>query len=421
MEEVLNREKPMELIKLDQTYKDELLEVWKIAFEGDEEFGDELCTHFFNQADLWQYAYGWVEDNKLVSTYLSLDVKVFIRNQEFRGHYIDGLATLPSHRGKGLIHKQMLNDAKECLQSHIPIMLVDPSRDSFYRKFGFEFAIDQYRIGIDESFYSPTEYNSQYTVKADIIAGNRELQSAYKVMNEWFFKHARYNEMKWPKCYEDIKFKRNDITIAVAYDINKQPCGYMLYSIEDKRMFIESFRYVHMDGFYALKQYMMSLEKDIIEFIFNSIPEDFPIDLLTKDIVRPEKKLYFGSWISRMIRIVDFKGFLEGVIEKAPRNPICIHIVDDIVAENEGFYMILPSGKIEKYDSGVEDVTAAISDIVPLLTGLRSAKELYYKGKLKVNESGEIQQSYAVPSSINELDYILPKVTTFSADEYLAP
>jgi len=408
----------MELVKLDKGFKDEFLEVWRATFE--EDFGDELCNHFFNQDDLWEYAYGWIENNKLVSTYLSLDVNVLIRNKEFKGHYIDGIATLPSHRRKGLVHKQMLNDAKQCLENNIPLMLVDPSRDSFYRKFGFEFALDKHRITVDKNFCSQGKYDGEYTVKAGIISDNTELQLAYKDMNDWLFKNSQYNEMKWPKCYEDIKFKRKDISIAVTFD-NNRPCGYILYTIEENNMIIESFRYLNLDGFYSLKEYIMSLDENIMNFMFRSVPEDFPIDLLLKDLGRPEKKMFFGSWISRMIRIVDFKGFLERLIEDKPKNPICIHIKDDIVTENEGFYTILPNGKVEKQRSCDSDLTATITDIVPLLTGLKSAKELYYKGKLKVRENEVIDQSYIVPDIIREIDSILPKVTTFSADEYLAP
>lgn len=411
----------MEQIKLDKRFKDEFLEVWKVAFEEDEEFENELCNHFLNQEDLWQYAYGWIDNGKLVSTYLSLDVNVLIRNKKFKGHYIDSLATLPSYRRKGLIHKQMLRDAKHCFKNNIPLMLVDPSRDSFYRKFGFEFAFDQYRVTVDRNFCSQTEHSSSYTVKADIIADSSELQLAYKDITECFFKHPRYNEMRWPKCYEDIKFRRKDINIAVAFDENNLPCGYILYTREENNMILESFRYLNLDAFYALKKYMISLDESINNFVFRSIPKDFPLELLIKDLGRPEKKLFFGSWISRMIRIIDFRGFLERIIEYAPKNQIYIHIIDDIIMENEGFYRILPSGEVKKESSGNIDVTATITDIVPLLTGLKSAKELYYNGKLKVSRDKTIEPYNKIPEIITEIDRILPKVTTFSADEYLAP
>ncbi|MBV1758529.1 MAG: GNAT family N-acetyltransferase [Dethiosulfatibacter sp.] len=411
----------MELVKLDKGFKDELLEVWKIAFEEDEGFNDELCGHFFNHENLWECAYGWIDNNKLVSTYLTLDVDVLIRNKEFKGHYIDGLATLPSHQRRGLINEQMLKDAKYCFKNNIPLMLVDPSRDSFYRKFGFEFAIDKHRIVLDKNFCSREDYKPKYIVKADIIAENSELQQAYKDMNEWLFKNSSYNEMKWPECYEDIKFKRRDMTIAVAFGKSNKVCGYMLYSREGNNVRITSFRYRDLNAFYGLKEYMLSLDENIESFSFLSIPQDFPIDLMLKDLGRPEKKLYFGSWISRMIRIIDFKGFLEGVIEKAPKSPICIHIKDHIIAENEAFYTILPCGEVKKESSGKSDVTTTITDIVPLLTGLKSARELYYYGKLKVSENESVEQFQPVAEVIKQIDEILPKVTTYSADEYLAP
>lgn len=414
----------MKRIQLHKGYKKELLHVWKIAFQEEEEFEKELCKHFFNQEDLWNYTYGWIDNEQLVSTYIGLDVEVLIRNKSFKAKYIDGLATLPSHRGRGLVHTQIIDEAKKCLEQGISYLLLDPSRDSFYRKFGFEYGIGQYRITVDRSFCSQMGLNrtETYTVEADSIAKNAMLQVAYKEMNEWLYNNSRYNEMKWPPCYEDIKFKRDDITIVAVFDESNRPCGYILYSIEGRRMVIESFRYFNLDAFYALKKYMMSLDKEINQFVLKSIPEDFPIDLLITDLGRPEKKHLFGSWISRMVRVVDFQDVLERLIETAPIQPVCIYIKDDIINDNEGYYTISPDGNVQKEKRGRSDVSASITDIVPLLTGLKSARTLYYDGKLKVTGKDTIEQSFAaLPEIIKEIDAILPKITTFTGDEYLAP
>lgn len=411
----------MELIKLEKQYKGELLKVWREAFQEDEEFESALSQHFFNQDDLWNYAYGWVDNEQLVSTYLSLDVSVTIRNKEFKGHYIDGLATLPSYQGRGLIHKQMKNDARRCRENQIPLMLVDPSRDSFYRKFGFEFACDQYRISIDRNFCSAATEQTGYTVKSDVIAENLDLQQAYKELNDYFFINSPYNELRWPACYEDIKYKRNDIKLVVTFNEDKQPCGYILYSADGNNMLVTAFRYKTLAAFYTLKNFMLSMDESINQFVFTSIPENFPLSLFLEDLGRPEKKLYFGSWMSRMIRIVDFSFFVENLITEPPKQEVSFSMKDEVLIENNHNFTLLPSGKVVKQAGDKIDVTATISDIVPLLTGLKSATELYFQGKLIVKEEDTVQQSREVPEIIKELDRLFPKLTTFSADDYLAP
>ncbi len=172
---------------------------------------------------------------------------------------------------------------------------------------------------------------------------------------------------------------------------------------------------------YRLKHDMLDIDEEITSYTLNSMPQDFPLDLLLQDICRPEKRLYPCSCMTRMMRIVDFQTVLEQLITKKPEIPICIAIEDTIIKENNGFYTLLPSGRVIR-ESCEPFVSSTITDIVPLLSGLKSAEALYYNGKIRVNDIRNVGQNmYTVPSIIKTLDSILPKVTTYNADEYLAP
>jgi predicted acetyltransferase len=413
----------MEIIKLNESFKMEFLKVWRDSFLDTQTFEEEFSMRFFSQEDLWNQAYGWVDHGKLISTYLSLDVKVIIRKKEFSAHYIDGIATLPEYRNKGLLFTQMLNDAKGCLENNIPLMLLDPARDSLYRKFGFEFALDKYTTFIPREFlYETKDYEFNYKVNSDFLSKNQKLQCDYKEINRWFWSNSRYNEMKWPKCYEDVKFLDYEIKVVVAYDNNNEPMAYALYTIEKDKMYIKSYRYINLYGFYAIKNFIFNIDKEIVGFDLESIPEDFPLDLLITNRWATDKFLTHRKMISRMARIIDFKGLLEKLIVDSPRRTISIYIKDDILIENTGTYVISTDGSVVKEDSRMYEVSATISDFVPLITGLKSAEELYFNGKLKVNDMQNICQSpRSVPNVIKEIDYILPKDITYNADEYLAP
>ncbi|QUI24155.1 GNAT family N-acetyltransferase [Vallitalea pronyensis] len=410
----------MELVRLNIDKKHELLKLWEVAFEEDEIFEDSLCEQFFSQLDLWHYTYGWLHKDKLVSTYMTLDVDVRIRNKVLKAHYIDGIATLPTYRRQGLVHKQMYEDAMRCREHHIPIMLVDPSRDSFYRKFGFEFAMDKYKILLDRDFFQTNALEKT----GNVVKGqmdNNELKQAYQFINQWLWQHSRYNEMLWPPCYEDIKYKRDDYKLAVAHNDDGKPIGYIIYAIHNQEIVIESIRYVTLGALYVLKHYMLNIDEEISTYVLNSIPQDFPLDLFLKDIGRPEKRLKPYSCMTRMMRIVDFQVALEALIIQKPEIPICMAIEDTIIKENSGFYTLLPSGRIIRKSCECF-VSSTIEDIVPLLSGLKSAETLYYNGKIRVNDVRNVEQNiYKLPRIIKVLDSILPKVTTYNADEYLAP
>lgn len=410
----------MELIRINKNQREDFKKVWQIAF--DDEFSEDFCTSFFELEDLWDYAYGWVEGEKLVSTYLSLDVKVLIRNKEFSAKYIDGVATIPEYRRQGLIQNLMRQDAVDCIKKDIPIILLDPSKDSFYRKFGFEFALSKCRIRVDKEFCSKDDKGSNFIVKKDIIANSKELQAGYLELNKWFWENSNYSELKWPKCYEDIKFLREDINIAVAYSSSNTAIGYIIYQIEESSMVIEYFRYKNLDGFYALKNFIISDIKEVKDFVFNSVPEDFPFELMLQDVSRPEKRLVLCNWTSRMARVINLSELLNTLIEKAPQKQLSIFVKDDILKENEGYYVISTKGKVTKETEAKPDIITTINDIVPLLTGLKSAEELYRQERLKVMEDEAlVKGARFIPEVIKELGDLLPKITTFSADEYLAP
>lgn len=408
----------MKFTQLDASYKKELLALWKIAFDEDEDFDDDICHAFFSHPDLWKHTYGMSDNGKLVSTYMSIPVMILIREKKFEATYIDGLATLPEYRRRGLIHQQMLDDAKRCIHNNISLMLVDPSRDSFYRKFGFEYAFDKFRISFDNTFLKDNTATSS-TIKSSKLSDS-SIQDDYKVINKWLYDNSRYNELIWAPCYEDIKFKRDDISISLAYDKDSMPSGYMLYTIEDDNMIIESFKFTSLDAFFALKSYMSQNNK-IKQYVFKSIPQNFPLHLLVKDISRPEKRLLLTSCMTRMMRITNLEKVLERLIHNCPKAPICIYIWDDIITENSGYYTISIDRKVTKSYIGNMDCKINITDIVPLLSGLKSAKELYYSDMLKVNVMDVSQSRDSLPNVISELDTILSKTVTFSADEYLAP
>ncbi|SFB07687.1 GNAT family N-acetyltransferase [Clostridium frigidicarnis] len=413
----------MELIRLNENFNKEFLKVWRNSFLDTQTFEEEFSMRFFSQDDLWNQAYGWIDDGKLISTYLSLDVKVLIRNKEVRAHYIDGIATLPEYRNKGLVFTQMLNDAKKCLSNNIPLMLVDPARDSLYRKFGFEFALNKYATLIPRDFlYETKDYKFNYKISSGFLSKNKKLQCDYKELSNWFWQNSRYNEMKWPKCYEDIKFLDYEVKIVVAYDDNDKPIAYALYNIGKTRMYIKSFRYMNLNGFYAIKNFILNIDNEITSFYFSSIPEDFPLDILISNIWANDRFLSHNRMISRMARIIDFRGLLEKLIVFPPKREISIYVKDDKLESNTGAYIISMDGKVMKEEKIDCEVITTIHDFVPLLTGLKSAEELYYNGKLKVGLNENIQQSnLLIPDCIKELTYILPKSVTYNSDEYLAP
>jgi len=160
----------MEKRKLDKNYAAAALEVWRAAFAGDEEFDTDFCMRFFSQDNLWQQSNCWLDGDKLISTYFSLNVELLVRNKHLTARYIDGIATLPEYQGRGLVTNCMTDDISECYKMGVDLMLTDPARDSIYRNVGFEYSIDKYNATIPISYFKSETQESNYSVKVEILS-----------------------------------------------------------------------------------------------------------------------------------------------------------------------------------------------------------------------------------------------------------
>ena len=414
----------MEKKKLDKSYAAEALDVWRIAFAGDEIFDTDFCMKFFSQDNLWEHSICWLDGGKLISTYFSLEVGLLVRNTWLSGRYIDGLATLPEYRRRGLISKCMTDDIVFCYQNGIDLMLVDPSRDSFYRHVGFEYAIDKYETSVNISYFIANDTKPECSLKVDTLAG--ELRGDYEAVNAWLWENSRYNEMKWPACYEDFKFTRDDIFIAISYDKDSKPKGYMLYELDSGNIYVLSIRFACLEALYALKHHIMTLP-NLKYCKFLSLPPDFPLELMVKDMCRPEEAVILKRDRTRMARIINFDALLKKLSVTWPDSPVLLRIKDSILPQNDAFFLISPNGEIQRFNSGgsvpaLEFITMSITDAAPLLCGMTSAAELYYSGRLSTSDSQKVSQSrHDLPEIVRMIDKILPKITTFNADEYLVP
>ena len=412
--------------KLDKRYAAETLKVWRIAFEGDEEFENtDFCMKFFSQDNLWEHSNCWLDGDKLISTYFSLEVELLVRSKQLTGRYVDGLATLPEYRRKGLITKCMTDDIVSCYQNGIDLMLVDPSRDSFYRQVGFEFAIDKYETTVNISYFKPNDKKTKYSVETDVLSG-KKLRNDYRAVNRWLWEHSRYNEMKWPASHEDIKFMRDDIRIALTYDENDNPQGYMLYELNSNNIYVLSIRYTCLEALDALKQYIMKLP-DLKYCRFLSIAVDFPIEAMVKEMGRPEEFIKLKRDKTRMVRIINFDALVGKLLAAWPDSPVVLRIKDSILPHNDAYFVIQPEGKIQRFSSidprpETDFITMSITDTAPLLCGMTSAAELYYSGRLIVSDSRNVSQSrHELPAIVRKIDDMFPKTITFNAEEYLTP
>lgn len=410
----------MELIRLSKEYKEQLRKVYNLVFE--DAFGEEHCEFCLNHEDFWKQTYGWIDEERLVSTYTSIDIDVQFKKKSFKARYLDGVATLPSYRKQGLIDKMFFEDIERCKKEEIFIILLDPFKHSYYKRIGFEVSTESNSIEMDFDLLSKESKSCYYKVDMDYLKDSKKLQNDFKEINKWLWDNSPYNEMKQPPSYEETRYKHDNIHIAIVYDENSSPDGYLVYTEENRTLNIYSCRYKSLNAFYAMKKYISSYKDQVTKLKFSKVPEDFPIGLLVDDYWRINEKVTITKNLSRMMRIIDPKYVIGKLLDNHPKNKIYMKIKDELIEKNNGIYEISPNEEVEKIDKSNEnkyktDIEISIGDIVPLLTGRKSALELYYEGKLKVTDSDDIYHSVNhIPDIIKELDKMFCKTIAYNAE-----
>src|SRR5699024_3341830 len=192
--------------------------------------------------------------------------------------------------------------------------------------------------------------------------------------------------------------------IAIAYNEENQPEGYVLYEVTANTFTVRDMTYVSRDGWRLLLQFIANHDS-MIEQVKMSVPENDNLPLLA-DEPRFEQKIvpYF------MARIVDVFTFLkdypfQGGIHQA----VTIQVEDDFFPENSGVYQISKHGEVTSVLSGSvksgNGIHCTVQSLTMMLLGYKRPVELYQAGLIE----GEQEQ-------MEHLEQLIPEQQTFFAD-----
>ena len=406
----------MELIKLDKSHKDQLEKLLKFSFPPEGEQDIEWANLIIKNEKIWDEAYGFFDGDTLTSTYGSYSGQVMIRGEIFDVKFIENVATLPTYRKKGLVRKGLIKELEKNCDSKFHFLGLGPFKHEFYRNLGFENAMDSKKLDLDFDFLSKkTDYRG-YTTKMGKLKEAPTLRDDIAKINKWFWEHSRYNLSKEHGLFTETYIQMSKKYIAVAYNENSEPKGYIVYFEKDTMLKIEIMQFIDLQAFYALKQFLLSYQDQVKKIHFFTIPPDFPIDLFIENYWLTGKKCSFQDNPWNMFRIVNLEKVLSKICKEFPDQDIYLEVSDDLLKKNNGIFLFSKS-KIERVESysGKIDASISIGDLVPLVTGRKSSFELYLNGKLTVPGKETIHNSKNIaPQIIEKFDKIFPKVDTYS-------
>ncbi|MHA1474066.1 MAG: GNAT family N-acetyltransferase [Promethearchaeota archaeon] len=406
----------MELIKLNKSHKESLQKLLKFSFPPEGEQDTEWANLIIKNEKIWDEAYGFLDGDNLVSTYGSYSSQLKIRGEIFDVKYIENVATLPTYRKKGLVRKGLIKELEKNCDSKFHFLGLGPFKHEFYRNLGFENAMDSKKLDLDFEFLSKKTDFKGYRTKMGKLKEAHNLRDDIAKVNKWFWEHSRYNLSKAHELFTETYIQMSKKYIAVAYNENSEPKGYIVYFEKDTMLKIEVMQFVDLQAFFSLKQFLRSYQDQVKGIHFFSIQPDFPIDLLIENYWLTGKKCSFQDNPWQMLRIVNLEKVLSKICKELPDQDIYLEVSDNLLNNNNGIFLFSKNKfeRVETYSEKI-DASISISDLVPLVTGRKSSFELYLTGKLSVPGNEIVSNSKNLaPQIIAEFDKIFPKVNTFS-------
>ena len=295
--------------------------------------------------------------------------------------FVTSVCTYPEYTGNGIMKRLMYQSLVHMRERRQPFAMLFPYSIPLYRKLGWEIISDKIT----------------YTVKDRQMPSNAEAPGFVRRVdwdNEDFMRlHERFasvthgclfrNSLAWEEYW---RWDKDDTVVAIYYDVQNTPSGYMVYLIKDDIMYIKEMIYLNREAQEGLWEYIRAHDSMIDEGHGNSYyNEPIAFDMDDGDIREMIRPYIMG-------RIVDVEQFLL-LYRCDPREKgVCfaLEITDSFLPWNNRTVSV----RFEKGRCSLTEETAqyrvglSISTLSTLLLGYKTAAKLYRLGRIDADEAG---------------------------------
>lgn len=322
---------------------------------------------------------GSFDRNELVSQIAVYPIKMNIYDAVYPVGFITSVCTYPEYTGKGIMKRLMYQSLQHMRQKQQPLALLYPYSIPLYRKMGWEIISNKI----------------SYTVKDRQIPSKASAPgSVHRVNweNEDFRNlHAQFasathgclfrNVLAWEEYW---RWDEDDTVVAIYYDVEENPTGYMVYLIKDDVMYIKEMIYLNREAQEGLWEYIRAHDSMIDEVRGNSYFSD-PIAFEMDDgDIRESIRPYI------MGRIVDIEQFFPKYRcdQTAEDAIIGFEIEDKFLPWNNKMISVqFHKGTCTLTDIQPKHcVKLSIATLTTLLMGYKTAAKLYRMGRIAGNE-----------------------------------
>ncbi|MCD7034421.1 GNAT family N-acetyltransferase [Metabacillus sp. GX 13764] len=378
----------MKVIKLNENWYEEALKLSEYAFQY--KVPEEEKEKLFDMMKEHHELYGILDGDELAANMHFLPLEVFLGGKKMRMGGLAGVATYPEYRRQGHVREMLEFTLQKLKEEGYPLSMLHPFKVSFYRKYGWELFSDRLVSTLtseDLTVHKKVEGTVKRVAKE---AHNSEIDLLYDAFAEPFAGMLVRDRAWW----ENSVYR--DYTLGVYYNKEKQPKGYILYKVKDKKMTAAEFVPLNEEARHGLWNFICQHDSMIKELVMITHKDEPIFHLLPDPRIKAEIKPYF------MARIVDAEAFLKEYPFKEGK--VTLHITDEYASWNNGSFSVSEE-KAEKTGESSEGISLSINDLAAILFGYQSVEALSLIGKVK----GE-------KTELEKFSSMLPGLTPFFYD-----
>ena len=258
-------------------------------------------------------SFGWFDGEKLASQISVYPMQVNLFGTMYNMGGVTGVATYPEYMGRGLMAHLMKKALDNMRENHQCVSMLFPYLIPYYRKKGWEIVSDKMTYTIKDTQLPKHHKVGGMVERVDIDSEDvHRVHDAFSAMRHGALKR---NELEWEEYW---RWEADDVLVAVYYDANEKPTGYLVYYIANDVFRIKELVYINQEARHGLWNYISAHFSMIDKVVGNNYTNEPMAFLLEDSEIQEEIEPYI------MARIVDFEEF----IRQYPFDIISIH--DDL-------------------------------------------------------------------------------------------
>ena len=322
---------------------------------------------------------GCFNEDDLVAQFAVYPLDMNIYGTEYSVGFVTSVCTYPEYTGHGIMKRLMIQSLTRMREKHRSFALLYPYSIPLYRRLGWEIISNKMTYIVKDTQIPRKIQEPGYVRRVEW--NDRQFMDLHTKFAQKTHGCLYRNNLAWEEYW---RWDEDDTFVAVYYNVEGEPTGYMVYLIKDDVMHVKEMIYLNREAYEGLWEYIRAHDSMIDEVRGNSYFSD-PIafemdDGDIREVIRP----YI------MGRIVDVERFLENYACDPNESGVrfAFEIEDEFLDwNNKTVTAEFRGGRCTLTDEAPDyRLKLSIATLTTLLVGYKSALKLYRMGRIDADE-----------------------------------